>query len=64
MPHVKGDPRKKTETGRRLRALAARIPDREHLEQFVAGFPEEMRADVAAAVVPYVRFRFTDNTNA
>lgn len=53
---IKCAPRGAKELERKLRALAARIPDQEALDIFLAACPAEQRAAVAAKVVPYVRF--------
>jgi hypothetical protein len=44
------------ELGRKLRALAARIPDRDALDAFLNAAPTHMREQIAANLVPFVRF--------
>lgn len=52
----KCEPRGGKELGRKLRALAARIPDKEALDAFLNAAPAEMRDQIAVSLVPYVRF--------
>jgi hypothetical protein len=52
----KCEPRGGKELGRKLRALAARIPDREALDAFLAAAPAAMRDQVATELIPFVHF--------
>jgi hypothetical protein len=52
-----GEPRKKTELQRRMRAMAARIPDRETFEAFIATQPERLRDGMREMLAPHVRFK-------
>jgi hypothetical protein len=56
LKRIKGEPRTKNELARKLRAMAARITDREMLEAFLRAVPAADRERVAALVVPHVRF--------
>lgn len=53
---MKGDPRKRSAGARRLRSLAAKIPNREVFDGFLAATPEPLRAQVRRELIPYLRF--------
>lgn len=61
---MKGEPRKRTAEGRRLRQLAARIPNREVFDGFIAATPEALRAQVRRELIPYLRFTLNADPEA
>jgi len=61
---MKGDPRKRSAEGRRLRALAARIPDSAAFYDFLATVPEALRDQVKAKLVDHLNFRLRKNHDA
>lgn len=56
MKRNKGDLRPKKEAERRLRVMAAKIPDEETLRGFLSHVPPFERDRIAAMITPYTKF--------
>lgn len=56
MKRLKGEPRRKTIEGRKLRQMAAQLGDKAAFEAFVATAPERHRAQVRQMLIPLLHF--------